>query len=95
MLIGQGANDLRVKQAETYQIVKAMNEKQIPVTYLLYLDEGHGFASPENNLSYFAVSEAFLAHHIGGRYQEIGDDCKGSSIQVIDSGDIYSLKSPE
>ncbi len=95
LLIGQGANDPRVKQAEADQIVKAMNEKQIPVTYVLYPDEGHGFARPENNLSFFAVSEAFLAQHIGGRYQEIGDDFKGSSIQIIDSGDINSLKSPE
>ncbi len=77
------------------RLLKAMNEKQIPVTYVLYPDEGHGFARPENNLSFFAVSEAFLAQHIGGRYQEIGNDFKGSSIQIIDSGDINSLKSPE
>lgn len=95
LLIGQGANDPRVKQAESDQIVEAMNEKKIPVTYVLYPDEGHGFARPENNLSFFAVSEAFLAQHIGGRYQEIGDDFKGSSIQIIDSGDINSLKTPE
>lgn len=95
LLIGQGANDPRVKQAEADQIVEAMNEKQIPVTYVLYPDEGHGFARPENNLSFFAVTEAFLAQHLGGRYQEIGDDFKDSSIQIIDSGDINSLKSPE
>jgi dipeptidyl aminopeptidase/acylaminoacyl peptidase len=95
LLIGQGANDPRVKQAESDQIVKAMNEKQIPVTYVLYPDEGHGFARPENNLSFFAVSEAFLAQHLGGRYQDIGDDFEGSSIQIIDSGDINSLKTPE
>ncbi|MBU2905756.1 S9 family peptidase [Arenibacter algicola] len=95
LLIGQGANDPRVKQAEADQIVKAMNEKQIPVTYVLYPDEGHGFARPENNLSFFAVSEAFLAQHIGGRYQDIGDDFEGSSIQIIDSGNLNSLKTPE
>ncbi|MCM4166430.1 Dipeptidyl aminopeptidase BIII [Arenibacter antarcticus] len=95
LLIGQGANDPRVKQAESDQIVKAMNEKQIPVTYVLYPDEGHGFARPENNLSFFAVSEVFLAQHIGGRYQEIGDDFKGSSIQIIDSGNLNGLKTPE
>lgn len=95
LLIGQGANDPRVKQAEADQIVKAMNGKQIPVTYVLYPDEGHGFARPENNLSFFAVTEAFLAQHIGGRYQIIGDDFKGSSIQIIDPGNINSLKTPE
>ena len=44
LLIGQGANDPRVKQAEADQIVKAMQEKKIPVTYVLFPDEGHGFA---------------------------------------------------
>ncbi len=95
LLIGQGANDPRVKQAESDQIVKAMNDKQIPVTYVLYPDEGHGFARPENNLSFFAVSEVFLAQNIGGRYQEIGKDFEGSSIQIMDAGDLNILKKPE
>ncbi|MBC7364502.1 MAG: S9 family peptidase [Candidatus Aminicenantes bacterium] len=82
LLIGQGANDPRVKQAESDQIVKAMQGKNIPVTYVLYPDEGHGFARPENRLSFFAVSELFLSKYLGGRAQEIGDDFKGSSITV-------------
>src|SRR5262249_6828720 len=52
LLIGQGANDPRVKQAESDQIVKAMQEKKIPVTYVLFPDEGHGFARPENRLAF-------------------------------------------
>ena len=82
LLIGQGANDPRVKQAESDQIVAAMTERGIPVTYLLYPDEGHGFARPENNLSFMAVAEAFLARCLGGRHEPIGDDFEGSSIQV-------------
>ena len=82
LLIGQGANDPRVKQAESDQIVDAMKANDIPVTYVLYPDEGHGFQKPENNLSFFAVAEAFLAECQGGRYQPIGDDFAGSSIQV-------------
>ncbi len=82
LLIGQGANDPRVKQAESDQIVSAMQEKGIPVTYVLYPDEGHGFARPENRLSFFAVAEAFLAEHLGGRFQEVADDFEGSSITV-------------
>ena len=54
LLIGQGANDPRVKQAEADQIVKAMNEKKIPVTYVLFHDEGHGFARPENRFAFYA-----------------------------------------
>jgi len=82
LLIGQGANDPRVPQAEADQIVQAMQEKGIPVTYVLYPDEGHGFARPENSLSFFAITEAFLAECLGGRYEPIGDDFEGSSITV-------------
>lgn len=82
LLIGQGANDPRVKQSESDQIVKAMQEKNIPVTYVLYSDEGHGFARPENRLSFFAVAELFLAQHLGGRAEPIGNDFEGSTIQV-------------
>ncbi|HKQ48444.1 MAG TPA: S9 family peptidase [Phycisphaerae bacterium] len=81
LLIGQGANDPRVKQAEADQIVKAMSDKNIPVAYVLFPDEGHGFARPENRQAFYAVAEAFLAKHLGGRYEPIGDDFKGSSIQ--------------
>jgi dipeptidyl aminopeptidase/acylaminoacyl peptidase len=82
LLIGQGANDPRVKQAESDQIVKAMQEKSIPVTYVLFSDEGHGFARPENRLAFYAVTEAFLAKHLGGRYETLGNAFKGSTIAV-------------
>jgi dipeptidyl aminopeptidase/acylaminoacyl peptidase len=82
LLIGQGANDPRVNQAESDQIVQAMQDADIPVTYLLYTDEGHGFARPENRLSFYAVTDAFLAEHLGGRCEPIGDDFEGSSIIV-------------
>ena len=87
LLIGQGANDPRVKQAESDQIVAAMTEKGIPVTYVLYSDEGHGFARPENSLSFNAVAEQFLATHLGGRCEPIGDDFTGSTIAVPHGGD--------
>jgi acetyl esterase/lipase len=82
LLIGQGANDPRVKQAESDQIVKAMQDKKIPVTYVLFPDEGHGFARPENRMSFNAVAEGFLAQHLGGRYEPIGSDFTGSTITV-------------
>lgn len=80
LLIGQGANDPRVKQAESDQIVKAMREKGIPVTYILYPDEGHGFARPENRLSFNAIAEAFLSACLGGKYEPIGEDFRGSTV---------------
>lgn len=82
LLIGQGANDPRVKQNESDQIVQAMQEKGIPVTYVLYPDEGHGFARPENRISFYAVAEPFLSRCLGGKYESIGDDFEGSAITV-------------
>jgi dipeptidyl aminopeptidase/acylaminoacyl peptidase len=87
LLIGQGANDPRVKQSESDQIVKAMQDKSIPVTYVLYPDEGHGFARPENNLSFFAVAEAFLSQCLGGRCEPLGDALAGASITVPEGGE--------
>ena len=72
MLIAQGANDPRVKQAESEQIVEAMREKGIDHEYMLFPDEGHGFAKPENRLKFYAHAEKFLARHLGGRMEEEG-----------------------
>jgi len=82
LLIGQGANDPRVKQTESDQIVNAMQGKNIPVTYVLFPDEGHGFARPENKMSFNAVTEIFLSQYLGGRVEPIGNDFEGSSITV-------------
>lgn len=73
LLIAQGAKDPRVKQQEADQIVAAMKEKKIPVTYVLFHDEGHGMARPENRFAFYAVAEAFLARQLGGRYEPIGE----------------------
>jgi dipeptidyl aminopeptidase/acylaminoacyl peptidase len=92
LLIGQGANDPRVKQAESDQIVQAMQKKGIPVTYVLYPDEGHGFNRPENRKSFNAVAETFLAQCLGGPYLPVGEDFKGSSILVPNgAGEVYGL----
>jgi len=92
LLIGQGANDPRVKQNESDQIVEAMQEKGLPVTYVLYADEGHGFARPENRLSFYAIAEAFLAEHLGGRYESIGSDFQGANFTVPSgAGEIAGL----
>jgi dipeptidyl aminopeptidase/acylaminoacyl peptidase len=70
MLIAQGANDPRVKQAESEQIVEAMKSKGISHEYLLFPDEGHGFAKPENRITFYKAAEKFLAQHLGGRYEQ-------------------------
>lgn len=70
LLVIQGANDPRVKQAESDQIVVALRDRGFPVEYLVAADEGHGFARPVNNLATFAALERFFAKHLGTRYQE-------------------------
>jgi hypothetical protein len=61
-----------------------MKAKGLPVTYVLFPDEGHGFARPENRMAFYAVAEAFLAKHLGGRVEPVGSDFEGSSLEVVE-----------
>ncbi len=70
LLVAQGANDPRVKKAESEQIVIALRDRGFPVEYILAPDEGHGFQRPVNSMSLWAASERFFANHLGGRFQE-------------------------
>ena len=92
LLIGQGANDPRVKQAESDQIVDAMKKHKIPVIYALYPDEGHGFVRPENRLSFYAITEEFFTKYLGGKYEPINDDFKNSSIEIKEGKSLFSNK---
>jgi dipeptidyl aminopeptidase/acylaminoacyl peptidase len=69
LLVVQGANDPRVNQAESDQIVIALRDRNFPVEYLVAPDEGHGFKRPVNNIAMYLAAEKFLAKHIGGRAQ--------------------------
>jgi dipeptidyl aminopeptidase/acylaminoacyl peptidase len=82
MLIFHGANDVRCKVAESDTIVAAMQAKNIPVTYVVYPDEGHGFQKPPNRLSFIAIAEAFFARHLGGAFESIDRDLEGSSYEI-------------
>ena len=79
LLIGQGLNDPRVNVRESDQIVAAMRKNAKPVTYVVFPDEGHGFARPENNKRFNAAVEAFLAQNLGGRAEPAHPD---ESIQA-------------
>ena len=70
LLIAQGANDPRVKQAESEQIVAALDKAGIAHEYMLFPDEGHGFAKPENRLKFYAEADRFLARYLGGQAAE-------------------------
>jgi len=67
LIVGQGANDPRVKQEESDSIVAALRQRGIDVAYLVFPDEGHGFMRPENRVTWYTAVEAFLAKHLGGR----------------------------
>lgn len=82
LLIAQGANDPRVKQAESDQIIEAMRAKGLPVTYVLFPEEGHGLAVPENRQAFAAITEAFLALHLGGDAEPFGRDLEGAKFEV-------------
>lgn len=81
LLIIQGANDQRVKQAEADQIVNAMRAKKIPVDYVLFPDEGHGTRKPENTMAQYAIIESFLNKHFGSVLEPVGEEIKKSSAQ--------------
>ena len=87
MLIAQGANDPRVKQAESEQIVEALRAKGKHVEYLLFDDEGHGFAVPENRMAFYAGVEQFLAKHLGGRVED------ASAAEASRLGEVRQLPS--
>ena len=83
LLIGQGANDPRVKLAESEQIVAAIEKNKGQVVYVLYPDEGHGFARPKNRTDFTARSEVFLHQYLGGRLEPMtGDRMPGSTAVV-------------
>ncbi|HXV85354.1 MAG TPA: S9 family peptidase [Gemmatimonadales bacterium] len=70
LLIAQGANDPRVKRGESEQIVAALRDRGVEHEYLVFEDEGHGFAKPANRLTFYATAERFLARHLGGRRED-------------------------
>jgi dipeptidyl aminopeptidase/acylaminoacyl peptidase len=88
LLIAQGANDPRVKQAESEQMVKALKDGGVSVVYALYPDEGHGFVREPNRMSFNALVESFLARHLGGRDEGWSEgDFPGNTLRIVEAGD--------
>jgi dipeptidyl aminopeptidase/acylaminoacyl peptidase len=93
LLIGQGKDDPRVREADTAAFVAALKAKRVPVTYAIFADEDHGLDEPANRTSFSALTEIFLAQCLGGPYQPIGDDITGSTMTVpVGAHHIYSLR---
>jgi dipeptidyl aminopeptidase/acylaminoacyl peptidase len=88
LLVGQGANDPRVKQAESEQIVRAMKDHHLPVSYIVFPDEGHGFARAPNRIAFYGAVEAFLSAHLGGSYAPLSPaEIQASTMQVKEGKD--------
>ncbi|MEM6532371.1 MAG: S9 family peptidase [Myxococcota bacterium] len=87
LLVAQGQNDPRVTKKESDQLVEVMRAKGLPVTYVNFPDEGHGFARPENRLAFFGVMEGFLSTCIGGRAEPLGDTPSKSTMQVLEGNE--------
>lgn len=88
LLIGQGANDPRVPRAEADQIVRAMRANGLPVTYVVFPDEGHNLVRPENSVAFYAVAEQFLARCLGGRAEPFGDALRRTAMVVEAEGPL-------
>ncbi len=90
ILIAQGLEDVRVTPAESAQMVAALKSRNVPVTYITFPDEGHGFQRPENAIALQAVAEAFLARHLGGAAEPFdrARDFKGSTLTVETGGEL-------
>lgn len=82
MLILHGQNDVRCKIAESEAFVAAMQSKNLPVTFVVFPDEGHGFSKPQNEIAHVALVEAFLARHLGGAFEPFGVDLDSSSHEI-------------
>ncbi|MCR5225440.1 MAG: prolyl oligopeptidase family serine peptidase, partial [Alphaproteobacteria bacterium] len=89
LIVFQGQNDPRVNMKESEQIVSALKHKKIPVAYVLYPDEGHGFLREPNKISYLAITEQFLAKFLGGWYEPVGENEFNDSSYKILEGKRY------
>ncbi len=83
LLVGQGENDPRVTKLESDQLVEAMAANELPVTYVNFPDEGHGFQRPENRLAFYSVMEGFLESCLGGQSEPVNDAFEGSTIEIL------------
>lgn len=83
LLLVHGANDPRVNRSESDRIAEALAEREVEVTYLLFPGEGHGLRTPANMLAFVASAEAFLARHLGGRAEPIGDAMREASVELL------------
>lgn len=89
LLIGHGANDVRVLQSESDAMVNAMQDNGIAVTYAIFPDEGHQMLHPGNRMAFYALAEAFLAQNLGCDYEPYDKTIETSMIVKVDDFKLY------
>jgi Prolyl oligopeptidase family len=87
LLIVAGAKDPEMSEDDTQSIVRTLKKDGVPITYVLYPDEGATLVRPANQLAFYAIAEAFLGKCLGGAVEPIGNALKGSSAQVVEGMD--------
>jgi dipeptidyl aminopeptidase/acylaminoacyl peptidase len=92
MLVVQGANDPRVLQAESDEIVAALRSNQVPVEYLLFPDEGHGFLRKQNRIDASEAYLKFLNQHLGGDKEGPAGKAKRSYPAASRVGDRSAIQ---
>ena len=93
LLVIQGANDPRVKKAESDRIVIALRDLGRTVEYMVAPDEGHGFAGRDNRMAVYTAMEGFFAKQLGGRRQESVPPEIQKKLDAI-MVDVKDLKAP-
>jgi dipeptidyl aminopeptidase/acylaminoacyl peptidase len=88
LLVGQGARDVRVPRGESDQIVAALAARRVPVTYLLFPNEGHGLAQPQNRLAWYSAVEGFFGQCLGGVVEPVGDSFQGAEVYAVRGGGL-------
>jgi dipeptidyl aminopeptidase/acylaminoacyl peptidase len=66
VMVLQGANDPRVLQVESDEIVEAVKKNNVPVEYVIFPDEGHGFVKKENEIKGYKAVLEFLEKYLKG-----------------------------
>jgi dipeptidyl aminopeptidase/acylaminoacyl peptidase len=87
LLVGQGANDPRVKIEQSNKLVRALEKRNVSVFYVVYSDEGHGFTKQENRVAFYAIADAFLAKYLGGRLEPVKHDLENTNMEFKIFGD--------
>lgn len=82
LLISQGGADPRVVKAESDQMAAALDQAGAEISYIVFEDEGHSFYQLDNQLSFFACVEAFLAGHLGGDAEPFGAEIARSRLEA-------------